>query len=634
MYLKFAILRAAVTFATVTTLVGGPVATIHAASLDIPARSASANVGSAPRVQDGTPSSSVQPNPGSASSQSVHTNDIVPAVTGTPTPASSSTSGSTTSNPSGAAPRVSDQGPLNGRPIVAAPDGQPAAAGSLLVTFKPNATSQSRTDANTQAHAVAADAVGHGNTVRVDVQGSSLADAMAAYAARPDVQSVSPDYALRASMTPNDPSFQDEWGMRKIQAPGAWDRVNGASGVKVAVLDTGVSNHPDLAGRVVLTKDFTNSPNGMNDVVGHGTHTAGTIAANTNNGIGVAGVAFNSSLMVGKVLGDDGVGTISSVANGMVWAADNGAKVISMSLGADITCPSALQDAVSYAWSKGVVVVAAAGNEGVARADTPANCTNAVPIGATDSNDAKSSFSNYGSAVPIAAPGSTILSTGLNGDYMWMSGTSMATPHVAGVAALIWATEYGTSNQAVVARLFSTADKVAGTGRTVSYGRVNAMAAVAASGAAPATPTPAPSVTTTPTTPTTTPSTPTPTTPTPTPSPTQPTNPCSPRPPVSVHATAGAPGQLRVTIGAGTSSTTSTNRLVQVRFGSATNAVIQPDSQAANHGNVDITLPSGADQYSFTVQRAAPGAATTVNLTVVDACGDWPTVVGGGPTAF
>jgi hypothetical protein len=207
----------------------------------------------------------------------------------------------------------------------------------------------------------------------------------------------------------------------------------------------------------------------------------------------------------------------------------------------------------------------------------------------------------------------------------------MATPHVAGVAALIWATEYGTSNQAVVARLFSTVDKVAGTGNTVKYGRVNAMAAVAASGASPATPTPAPSVTTTPTTPTTTPTTPTAT---PTASPTQPTNPCSPRPPVSVHATAGAPGQLRVTIGAGTSSTASTNKLVQVRFGTATNAVIQPDSQAANHGNVDVTLPSGADQYSFTVQRATPGAATTVNLTVVDACGDWPTVVGGGPTAF
>jgi thermitase len=573
MYLQHAILRAAVAFATVTTLVSGPASTLQAASLDVSARSAS----------------------------------------------------------------VREHNPVSGRPLVAAPDGQTAVAGSLLVTFRQGASSQSRTDANSQANAVAAETVGHGSTVRVDVQNGSLADAMAAYASRSDVERVEPDYVLSASMTPNDPSFQDEWGMRKIQAPGAWDRVNGASGVKVAVLDTGVSNHPDLAGRVVMTRDFTNSPNGMNDVVGHGTHTAGTIAANTNNGVGVAGVAYNSSLMVGKVLGDDGVGTISTVANGMVWAADNGAKVISMSLGADLACPSALQDAVTYAWSKGVVIVAAAGNEGINRADTPANCTHAVPVASSDSNDAKSSFSNYGAAVPIAAPGSTILSTGLNGGYMWMSGTSMATPHVAGVAALIWASEYGTSNQAVVSRLFSTADKVAGTGMYWTQGRVNAMAAVAASGAAPATPVPTTAPTTPVATPSTTPTTPTAspvTSPTATPAPTQPSNPCNPRPGVTVHATAGAPGQLRVTVGAGSTGTTSTNGLVQVRFGSATNAVIQTDSQSTAQGNFAVTVPQGADQYSFTIKRATPGAATTVNLTVVDACGDWPTVVGGGPNAF
>ena len=132
---------------------------------------------------------------------------------------------------------------------------------------------------------MAAETVGHSNTVRVDIQSGSLSDALAAYAARPDVARVEPDYLLRASLTPNDPSYPDEWGMRKIQAPGAWDKVGGASGVKVAVLDTGISNHPDLAGRVVLTREFTGSPNGMNDMVGHGTHTAGTIAANTNNGV-------------------------------------------------------------------------------------------------------------------------------------------------------------------------------------------------------------------------------------------------------------------------------------------------------------------------------------------------------------
>jgi len=531
-------------------------------------------------------------------------------MAGTPTP--------TGSTPAASPSRTAEYGAVVGRPAVVAPDGQPAAAGTLLVTFQSETSNQSRVDANTQAEAVAAEPVGHGNTVRVDVRAGNLNDAMAAYAARPDVVRVEPDYLLRTSMTPNDPSYKDEWGMPKIQAPGAWDRVGGASGVKVAVLDTGISNHPDLAGRVVLQKDFTGSPNGMNDMVGHGTHVAGTIAANTNNGVGVAGVAYNASLLTGKVLGDDGVGTISSVANGITWAADNGAKVISMSLGADITCPAALQDAVSYAWSRGAVIVAAAGNDGISRPNTPANCTNAVPVGATDSNDAKPGFSNYGSQVPIAAPGAMILSTGLNGDYMWMSGTSMATPHAAGVAALIWASSFGTSNQAVVARLYSTADRVAGTGSQWVYGRINATAAVSGS-AAPTTPTPSP--------------TPLPT-PSPTPSPTQPAPPpCTPRPAMSIRAVPNGSGQLRVTVSATTSGTTA-NQLVQVRFGQATNAVIHPDSQSATQGNSTVTLPSGVDQYGFTVQRATPGAATTVNLIVVDGCGEWPTIVGGGPHAF
>ena len=615
-----AIVRATVALSTFAMVLAGPTTTLQASGLDNSVRAATHTEPDARSLYDAVPSSATVPANGAQSAQSVgaaalSTTPIVPTGQGQ---------------------------------IEIAPDGAPARSGSLLVTFRPNASGHARDAAHAQAHAAIAEAVGRGDTVRVQVQSGALADAMAAYAARPDVARVEPDYILRASMTPNDPRYGDEWGLGRIQAPAAWDRVGGAPGVKVAVLDTGISNHPDLAGRVTLAKDFTSSASGTNDIVGHGTHTAGTIAAATNNSIGVAGVAFGSSLLVGKVLGDDGIGSISSVANGVVWATDNGAKVISMSLGADVACPTAMQDAITYAWNKGVVVVAAAGNDGVARPNTPSNCTNAVPIGAVDSNDAKPGFSNYGSQVPVSAPGSMVLSTGLNGEYIWMSGTSMATPHAAGVAALIWASPYGTSNQAVVQRLFSTADRVAGTGSQWVYGRINAVAAVGGESSSPTAPsTPAPT-TPTPTSPT--PTSPTPSSPTPTPSPTtspvptsspiaSPTPPpsaCNPRPNVSVRAVPGAPGELHVTIGATTTAgATPTNRLIQVRFGEATNALVHVEpSQAMTAGNFIVTLPSNTDRYAFVVHRTNPGAAATVRLVVVDACGDWPTVVGGGPSAF
>lgn len=247
------------------------------------------------------------------------------------------------------------------------------------------------------------------------------------------------------------------------------------------MLDTGIANHPDLSGRVVLARDFTNSQYGTADIHGHGTHVAGTVAANANNGVSVVGVAYSASLLNAKVLGDSGSGSFSSVANGIVWAADNGAQVISMSLGANLDCPSVIQDAVTYAWNKGAVIFAAAGNSGMNDAHTPANCKNVVPVGAVNSSDGRPNFSNYGPNVPITAPGAVIVSTGNNGGYVWMSGTSMSTPHAAGVAALIWASSYGTGNQAMLNRLFSTADRIAGTGTLWVHGRINAEAAVAGS---------------------------------------------------------------------------------------------------------------------------------------------------------
>ena len=548
-------------------------------------------------------SSSVQPGGGTPSSQSVG--------------GGGGSGGSST--PGNARPSSNEVGPNQAQPagpsasseddpfaVETAPDGKPARAGSLIVTFKPGVQTSSRDSAHRGVQVQSVEPIGSGSAFRVQVQSGTTAQAISTYQGRADVQSVEPDYMVYADMTPNDPRYRDQWGPAKMQAPAAWDRVGGATGVKVAVLDTGMAAHPDLVGRIVASADFTGSPYGAADRHGHGTHTAGTVAASANNSVGVVGVAYGASLMNAKVLGDSGAGSLSSVASGMVWAADNGAKVISMSLGANLDCTSTIQDAANYAWSKGVVLFAAAGNDGINDVHTPANCNHIVPVGATESNDTRASFSNYGSGVPIAAPGVMIISTGKDGDYTWMSGTSMATPHAAGVAALIWATSYATSNQAVVNRLFSTADRVAGTGSNWVYGRVNAAAAVGAGGAG--------------------------TTPTPTPTPSEPPVSCSPRPPVAVRSTRTATGTLKVTVTA-SATVSGVNRLQQVRFGPGANASIDVGARAESTGSFDVNVPSGVADYSFTIRRVQAGPVT-VPLTIVDACGEWKTFVGGGAGAF
>jgi thermitase len=549
--------------------------------------------------------------PGASSGSSVRlSGDAAPPAqaqpAGSAAAATPSTTASSTTSP--AASTVSTQ--VDGFQVETAPDGKPARAGSLIVTFKPSVQSSARATAHRELQAQAVEPIGAAGAVRVQVQPGTLGQAISNYAARSDVQQVQPDYVVYADMTPNDPRYGDQWGPGKIQAPAAWDKVGGAAGVRVAVLDTGMANHPDLASHIIAAADFTGSPYGTVDRHGHGTHTSGTVAATANNSIGVVGVAYSANLLNGKVLGDSGAGSLSSVASGITWAADNGAQVISMSLGANLDCTNVIQDAADYAWAKGAVLLAAAGNDGLNDVHTPANCNHIIPVGALESNDGRASFSNYG-AVPIAAPGVMVLSTGKDGDYTWMSGTSMATPHAAGVAALIWASSYGTSNQSVVARLFSTADRVAGTGQQWTYGRVNASAAVGAGGAAPApTPQPTPTVAPTMTTPVG----------------------CSPRPPVTVRSARAGAGSLRVTVTVNGASS-GTNRFQQVRFGAGTNAVIDTGGSQAQGGNFAVDMPAGAADYSFTIRRVN-GGAVTVPLTVVDNCGEWKTFVGGGAGAF
>jgi thermitase len=279
-----------------------------------------------------------------------------------------------------------------------------------------------------------------------------------------------------------------------VDAVEAWSVTTGA-GIKVAVLDSGVDgNHEDISSKVVARANFSTSATKKGDVVaedyyGHGTHMAGTVAATANNTRGVAGICSGCTILAGKVLNDSGVGSSSSLANGINWAVSNGAKVINMSLG--VPASRTLETAVNNAWSKGVVLVAAAGNGGNQTKIYPGGYPNVIAVAATDNNDVKASFSTYGASwVDIAAPGVNVYSTFPNHpfalaaqnnrsqNYDVGNGTSVSSAIVAATAALAWSTNPGASSSAIRTRVESTADKIDGTGTFWANGRVNAYNAV------------------------------------------------------------------------------------------------------------------------------------------------------------
>ena len=373
--------------------------------------------------------------------------------------------------------------------------------GQVLIKFKDGVSQADRDNLlrNNRAQVVnKLDALG---VLVLQVPQAAEEKVVAALAKNPHVEYAELDYIAQAFFVPNDTYFADnQWGLENtgqiikgvtgvvdadIDGPTAWDTTQG--GVKVAILDTGIDqNHEDLSSKVILQRNFTDSPT-IDDLYGHGTHVGGIVAAITDNNTGVAGGCPNCKLMNGKVLNDSGSGAYSWVANGITWAADNGAKVINMSLGGSVKSTT-LERAVNYAWNKSVVVVAAAGNSANPSKTYPAAYTNAIAVAATNNKDQKASFSSYGAKwVDVAAPGVDIFSTFPNHPYKinkslgydFGSGTSMSTPMTSAVAALIWSTSYGTSASQVRTRLESTADKIAGTGTYWSAGRVNAANAVA-----------------------------------------------------------------------------------------------------------------------------------------------------------
>ncbi len=256
---------------------------------------------------------------------------------------------------------------------------------------------------------------------------------------------IEPNYIYQASEVPNDPNYSQQWNFRSINVEPAWDETKG-EGITVAVIDTGVTRVPDLKETTFVEGyDFVNDQIDARDDNGHGTHVAGTIAQSTNNNYGVAGIAYQAKIMPLKVLSKGGGGTVADIAEAIRYAADHDADVINLSLGGGGES-QLLREAIDYAYDKGVVIIAAAGNSNQNAAAYPARYPKVVSVAATDSAGKKAPYSNFGAGVDIAAPGGSetgkILQETIKGDtgqpiFMGLQGTSMAAPHVAGVAALV-----------------------------------------------------------------------------------------------------------------------------------------------------------------------------------------------------
>ena len=306
----------------------------------------------------------------------------------------------------------------------------------------------------------------------------------------PRVEYAELDYIVHATIIPNDKYFNLQWAPLKIQAPAAWDQTTGTSDLIIAIVDTGVDlNHPDLNGKIVPGWDFVNDDDSAQDDHGHGTHVAGIAAAETNNGQGGAGVSWGARIMPIKVLDGNGDGYYSDVARGVRYACNHGAQIINLSLGGD-TPSNTLKDALEQAYQDGCLIMAAAGNSGRDEIDYPARYPEAMAVTATDQFDETATFSDYGPEAEVAAPGVDIYSTlwtPSSHTYGWKQGTSMSTPQVAGLAALIWSACPQLDNTEVRGVLRSTAKDLGAVGWDphYGYGRIDARKAVAVAGPAP-----------------------------------------------------------------------------------------------------------------------------------------------------
>jgi len=301
----------------------------------------------------------------------------------------------------------------------------------------------------------------------------------------PSVEMIEYDIIIQGTNLPNDPDLVDEeksYAPQAIDVIRGWTITMGAEDVIIAVLDTGINVlHPEFTDRLVYGHDFVNNDDDPTDDHGHGTHVAGIIGAAANNGSGSAGICPRCSIMPVKVLNENNSGKWSYVAQGILHAAENGADVINLSLGST-AISQVVQEAILYAQQQGALVIAAAGNAATDRTFYPAAFDDVLAVSATDHNDKKWSLSNYGAYIDVAAPGNAIYSTAHELDnsyqgYTFMNGTSMAAPHVAGLAGLLWSQDGALTSSEVVKRIIENCDDLGDSGWDDEYGhgRINVL---------------------------------------------------------------------------------------------------------------------------------------------------------------
>jgi thermitase len=356
-----------------------------------------------------------------------------------------------------------------------------AADARVIIKYRKGASSAKRRSSIESIAGTVLGAVRGQGTRLVAVTGDPL-QAAARIARRPGVAWAEPDVELHALGAPNDPLLAQMGGIGLMHAQAAWDALGlsdtfpSDGGTPVAIVDTGIDAvHEDLAGKVAVCASATNgavAEGGCADDEGHGTHVAGTLAAIAGNGRGIAGVAFDAPLIVCKALSADGSGDTADVAACISWASAQGAKVISLSLGGPST--NTLRAAVKQAWAggrrDGAVVVAAAGNDGTSAIDYPAGYSEVVSVAAVDDSGSHAWFSNENGDVEVAAPGVDVLSAKLGGGYVRESGTSMATPHAAAAAALLWEQHPRSSARSIRERLAALTTDAGPPGRDPEFG--------------------------------------------------------------------------------------------------------------------------------------------------------------------
>ncbi|MCB0022055.1 MAG: S8 family serine peptidase [Caldilinea sp.] len=372
-----------------------------------------------------------------------------------------------------------------------------------LLRFEPTASEADRAQTFATLGVTPVRWLAHGTVAQVrsvapdTVVASSALAGVAGY-----VEYMEADSVVTGESTPNDPAFSEAskvYGLNMVEAPRAWDIGSGSGDVVLAILDTGLNGaHAEFAERVVPGYDFINEDDDPSDDHGHGTHVAGIAAAAANNEQGGAGICPQCKIMPVKVLDGGNRGTWGTVAAGIYYAVDNGARVINLSLGASATSRT-IQDAVDYAEEHDVIVVASSGNAASSLPYYPAAIPWVVAVGATTDVDALWAFSNTGDHIDLTAPGYRIYSTyndlTVNGGYAYMTGTSMASPYVTGLIGLVAGMDNTLTATEIIDLMTANADDLGDEGKDASfgYGRINAYTTmVAANGGQEPTPPPTP----------------------------------------------------------------------------------------------------------------------------------------------